>query len=146
VPAPVATAHTVESTMELFRWLGVRQNPAPPLRYEVHAAEAAQIQEKLRGRPYAVVHPAAVLSTKRWEPRKFAEVARGLAARGLTIVVTAGAGEESFAGQVAAEVSGTVILLGLTIPELAELIRGARLYVGNDSGPMHMAAAVGTPT
>ena len=37
-------------------------------------------------------------------------------------------------------------MLGLTIPELAELIRGARLYIGNDSGPMHLASAVGTPT
>ena len=38
------------------------------------------------------------------------------------------------------------MLLGLRIPELAELIRGARFYIGNDSGPMHLAAAVGTPT
>ena len=76
-----------------------------------------------------------------------AQVARSLAARGFTIVVTSGPGEESFASQVAREVeSATVILLGLTIPELAELIRGARLYIGNDSGPMHLAAAVGTPT
>jgi heptosyltransferase-3 len=36
------------------------------------------------------------------------------------------------------------MLLGLTIPELAELIRSARLYIGNDSGPMHLASAVGT--
>jgi len=35
-------------------------------------------------------------------------------------------------------------MLGLTIPELAELIRDARLYIGNDSGPMHLASAVGT--
>ena len=86
------------------------------------------------------------MSTKRWEPKRFAEVARELATRGLTIVVTAGPGEEAFAGQVAREIDRSVILLGLTIPELAELLRGARLYIGNDSGPMHLAAAVGTPT
>ena len=60
--------------------------------------------------------------------------------------MTAGPGEESFAGQTAKEIDGALIMLGLSIPELAELIRGARLYVGNDSGPMHLAAAVGTPT
>jgi heptosyltransferase-3 len=38
------------------------------------------------------------------------------------------------------------VLLGLSIPELAELLRGAQLYLGNDSGPMHLAAAVGTKT
>ena len=132
--------------MELFRWLGVRRDSAPSLRYEVHVAEAARIQERLRGRPYVVIHPAAIMETKRWDAHRFAEVARGLAGRGFTIVVTSGPGEESFAGQVAREIQGTVILLGLTIPELAELIRGARLYIGNDSGPMHLAAALQVPT
>ena len=43
------------------------------------------------------------------------------------------------------DVAGARMLLGLTIPELAELIRAAKLYIGNDSGPMHLASAVGTP-
>jgi len=146
LPAPPSSAHTVESTMALLQWLGVRRERAPALRYEPHAAEAARIQERLKGRAYVVIHPAAIMPTKRWEPRRFAEVARTLAARGFTIVVTSGPGEESVAGQLAQELEGTVVLLGLTIPELAELIRGARLYIGNDSGPMHLAAAVSTPT
>lgn len=145
VPAPLSSAHTVESTMELFRWLGLRREHAPALRYESHPAEAARIQERMQGRRYVVIHPASVMSTKRWDPLRFAEVARGLAARGFTIVVTSGPGEESSASQVAREIDGTVTLLGLNIPELAELIRGARLYIGNDSGPMHLAAAVRTP-
>ena len=146
VPAASPTAHTVETTMEALRWLGVRREQAPSLRYEVHPKEAARIQEKLKGRPYVVIHPAAIMATKRWEPQRFGAVARKLAARNFTIVVTSGPGEESFASQVAQEVERSVILLSLTIPELAELLRGARLYIGNDSGPMHLAAAVGTPT
>jgi heptosyltransferase-3 len=145
-PAPDSSIHTVQSTLDIFRWLGLRRERAPALRYEPHPAEAARIQEKLRGRPYVVIHPASIMATKRWEARRFGEVARALAARGLTIVVTAGPGEESYTSQVAHDIEGTVILLGITIAELAELIRGARLYVGNDSGPMHLAAAVGTPT
>ena len=85
------------------------------------------------------------MATKRWEAGRFAAVARQLASRNLTIVVTAGPGEESYALEVAQRIEGTVILLGLSIPELGELIRGARIYLGNDSGPMHLAAAVGTP-
>jgi ADP-heptose:LPS heptosyltransferase len=145
VPAPLSSTHTVQSTMELLRWLGLRRERAPALRYEPHPAEAARILEKMKGRPYVLIHPAAIMETKRWEPRRFGEVARSLAARGFTIVVTSGPGEESLTTQVAREIEGTVILLGLTIPELGELIRGARLYIGNDSGPMHLAAAVGTP-
>jgi ADP-heptose:LPS heptosyltransferase len=132
--------------MAAFRWLGVRREVAPALRFENHESETAHIRERLRGRTYAVIHPGSVMSTKRWEADRFAAVARSLAGRGLTIVVTSGPGEESSAGEVARGIAGSVILLGLTIPQLAELIRGATLYLGNDSGPMHLAAAVGTPT
>jgi ADP-heptose:LPS heptosyltransferase len=131
--------------MAVFQWLGLQRDTPPALRFEKHPSEAARISETLKGRPYAVVHPSALMSTKRWEATRFAAVARDIASKDLTIVLTAGPGEESHALEVAQHIEGTVILLGLSIPELAELIRGARLYVGNDSGPMHLAAAVGTP-
>jgi ADP-heptose:LPS heptosyltransferase len=146
VPPPDSSLHTVESLMSLMRWLGVRGETMPALRYETHPEAAARMRERLKDRPYIVIHPGSVMVTKRWEPQRFAQVARELAARGFTIVVTAGPAEESFASRLAQELERTVILLGLTIPDLAELIRGARLYIGNDSGPMHLAAAVGTPT
>ena len=50
------------------------------------------------------------------------------------------------AQQLQQSIGDAMLLTGLTVPELAELIRGARLYIGNDSGPMHLATAVGTPT
>jgi heptosyltransferase III len=146
VPAPDPGVHTVKTTMALFQWLGVRREEPPPLRYERHQKESSRIQERLAGKPYVVIHPAALMATKRWEPSRFGEVAQGLALRDFKIVVTAGPGEEFVAGQAARKIDGAAIMLGLTIPELAELIRGARLYIGNDSGPMHLAAAVGTPT
>jgi ADP-heptose:LPS heptosyltransferase len=85
------------------------------------------------------------MKTKRWEAARFAEVARNLIAKKFTVVVTCGPGEQAFVADVTKAIPDTVIVLGLRIPELAELIRGARLYIGNDSGPMHLAAAVGTP-
>lgn len=145
LPAPEPHAHTVESTTAVIRWLGVRCEQPPPLQYAPHPDEAAGINNILKGRSYVVIHPGSIMKTKRWHTDKFSEVARGLLSRGFTVIVTAGPGEESFASNIAKKVDGTVILLGLSIPELAELIRGARLYVGNDSGPMHLAAAVGTP-
>jgi len=60
-------------------------------------------------------------------------------------VLTCGSGEESIAAEVARDVPSPKLLVGLSIPELAEVLRGAKLYAGNDSGPMHLAAAVGTP-
>jgi ADP-heptose:LPS heptosyltransferase len=145
VPAPEAKAHTAASTMSTFQWLGLRQESAPPLRFENHDVEAERMRNTLQGRNYVVIHPGALQQTKRWPSARFAELARYLQGTGYTIVLTCGPGEESVAAEVAQGIPSAVILLGLTIPELGELIRGARLYVGNDSGPMHLAAAVGTP-
>src|SRR5262249_10180388 len=50
LPAPEPAAHTVQSTMEAMRWLGVRREQPPDLRYEVHPAEAARIQAKMSNR------------------------------------------------------------------------------------------------
>jgi ADP-heptose:LPS heptosyltransferase len=145
VPPPEPTAHTVESTMATFHWLGLKQESPPPLRYERQPEEADRMAERFRGRPYAVIHPGSIMATKRWDSGRFAAVGLELASRGFTVAVTAGPGEEPYAIEVAQRIDGSVIMLGLTIPELAELIRGARLYIGNDSGPMHLAAAVDTP-
>ena len=145
-PAPNPDVHTVRSTLEIMRWLGLHSATPPPLRYEVHSAEARKVAQMLDGRPYAVIHPGALMTTKRWDPHRFAAVARTLQQQGLNIVLTSGPGEQAVVAEVAQEVSPTTMILGLTIAELAELIRNARLYVGNDSGPMHLAAAVGTPT
>ena len=92
-----------------------------------------------------VVHPAALMSTKRWAPDRFSVLAGTLKERGFGIVLTAGPGEETVLGSVASDTPGSLTLLGLSIPRLGELIREAALYIGNDSGPMHLAAAVGTP-
>ncbi len=145
-PSPAPDVHTVESTLGILRWLGLRAETPPPLRYEVHEAESDRMRHLMEDKPYAVIHPGALMVTKRWEASRFAAVARALRKQGLTIVLTSGPGEESLVSAVGKEVSPTKMFLGLKIPELAELIRGARIYVGNDSGPMHLAAAVGTPT
>ncbi len=145
-PSPEPSAHTVQATIGIFRWLGVRAEEGPPLRYEVHEAEAARMGEIFKGRPYVVIHPGSLMATKRWDAARFAAVARVLRERRLAIALTCGPGEEGIVGQVAKGISNTTMMLGLNIPELAELVRGACLYLGNDSGPMHLAAAVGTPT
>ena len=144
IPSPDPKLHSVEATMAAFQWLGVEQKTPPPLRYEGTRDTLPKMLESLHG-PYAVIHPAALMATKRWEASKFRELARSLNNQGLATILTCGPGEESSVAEVTKGLRTPQILLGLSIPELAELIRGAKLYVGNDSGPMHLAAAVGTP-
>jgi ADP-heptose:LPS heptosyltransferase len=146
VPAVEPHTHCVDATMSAFRWLGLqRTTDAPPLQYADHPREASRMRAAMRNRKYVVIHPGALQTTKRWEAQRFAKLARALESEGLTIALVGGPGDESVVAEVAHDVPGATILLGQTIPELAEVIRGARLYVGNDSGPMHLASAVGTP-
>ena len=150
-PRPDASMHTAASTLATFRWMGVRSAAAPPLRFDRHEAIAARIKERLAPAPggasdYAVIHPAALMDTKRWPLDRFAELGTWLRQQPMRIVVTSGPGEEALAQQLQQAIGDATLLTGLTIPELAELIRGARLYIGNDTGPMHLATAVGTPT
>jgi len=139
LPPPDPSVHSVEATMNAFRWMGVRRQAPPALRYE------ARTSLTLPPGPYAVLHPGAVMETKRWEAARFAKFARSLQELGLTVVLTCGPGEEGVVAEVARDIPSPKLVLGPRIPELAELIRGAKLYAGNDSGPMHLAAAVGTP-
>lgn len=139
LPSPDPTVHSVEATMNAFRHLGVKQEGAPALRYEAPASLDKPAA------PYAVLHPGAVMETKRWKASGFAQLARSLQDLGLLPVLTCGPGEEGVVAEVARDVPSPRLVLGLRIPELADLIRGAKLYAGNDSGPMHLAAAVGTP-
>jgi ADP-heptose:LPS heptosyltransferase len=137
--------HSVESAMLAFRWMGMRQEVCPPLYYAPHPAEAERMRAAVKQKPYVVIHPGTAWATKRWDPARFGSVAAGFRSRGLGVALTCGPGEEALVGRIAQDTPGAFIMFGLTIPELAELIRGATLYLGCDSGPMHLATAVGVP-
>ena len=96
---------------------------------------------------YAAIHPGTsdFGALKRWPPERFGELASKLE---LPCVITWGPGERPLAEAVAAASRGAarIAMETRSILELAELIRRARLYVGCDSGPLHLASAVGTPS
>jgi heptosyltransferase-3 len=96
-------------------------------------------------RPVAVVNPGGRLGWRRIPPEAFAAAARALATEGLRCIVTWGPGEEPLAREVAIA-AGAEVAPPTTIDELAQLMRGARLTVCNNTGPMHLSVALGTPT
>jgi heptosyltransferase-3 len=93
----------------------------------------------------ALLNPGARLADRRWPPTSYAAVARGLAARGLGVLVAWGPGEEPLARAIA-QASGTRLAPPTDLALLAGLLRLARLCVSNNTGPMHLSVAVGTPT
>jgi heptosyltransferase-1 len=95
----------------------------------------------------AVLQPGSSWESKRWDPGKFAEVGRALSRElDLRVVVARGPGEESLARAVARELGTQGIASPPTsIGQLAALLERSQLYVGTDSGPMHLAAALDVP-
>jgi ADP-heptose:LPS heptosyltransferase len=95
---------------------------------------------------YAVVNPGGRLGFRRVSAAIFAAGARALVAAGVTPVVTWGPGEEALADEVLALAPGAVRAPPTDLDQLAALMAGAVLTVCNNTGPMHLAVAVGSPT
>lgn len=153
---PLRYEHAVARNLRLVgAFLGdepVLEPTAHPLRFPVGAAdrEAAMRLWATTGgrRPYVVIHPGAGAAVKLWEPTAWAAVARGLHAHGATVVVTGGPDEAALTAAVVAAAGGTAVDLGgrTSFGVLAGLLAQADLVLGPDSGPLHLAVAVGTPT
>ncbi|MFF9404967.1 glycosyltransferase family 9 protein [Streptomyces anandii] len=94
--------------------------------------------------PYLVVHPGASVPARAWSPGRCAQAVRELTAAGHRVVVTGGRGERDLTARVAG--AHGLDLGGRTeAPELAGVLAGARAVVTGNTGPAHLAAAVGTP-
>jgi heptosyltransferase-1 len=100
-----------------------------------HAAQSA-------ARPLALIAPGAGWGAKRWPSERYAAVAAGLKDRGLAVLVNAGPGEESLAAPIAA---AGAIPVSATLAQLIALTRRVALAIGGDTGPLHLAAALGRP-
>jgi len=144
--------HSAEQQLALPGWTGVPVSDRPATRLAVTRQAADSVARRLRaegfrdGEPYALVHPAAAFESKTWAPENFARVVDHLAARGLRPVAVAGPGEAAVVAAVRESARAPLAALtDLRLPEVTALAAGARLFVGNDSGVAHMAAAVGTP-
>jgi len=96
---------------------------------------------------YVVLNPGASWPSKRWENDRWAEVARHLAGDGWPVVVTwAGEEEQAWAKQIVSQAgAGVEMAPPTTLLQLAALCRGGHCFIGCDTGPMHIAAAVGAP-
>ncbi len=146
--------HTVEHRISQFYSTGLPRGPIPRARIFPQAEAMRTVARKLAEKgiaaraPYAVLQPGGRLPAMRWPAAKCAQIARWLRERhGIASVVDLGAGDTEIANEVRRELQDcAVIPEPLDLRELIALIAGARLFVGNDSGPAHVAAATGRPS
>lgn len=96
--------------------------------------------------PFAVLNPGGRLDWRRISPEVFAAAGAELRRLGIASVITWGPGEEALAAEVEARIDGAQRAPPTSIDELGALMKRARLSVCNNTGPMHLSVAVGTPT
>ena len=143
---PGGIPHVVHQNLALLGSLGIAA-AAPEFPIDrVDSDVARQVRERTGG-PYALLNPGAAWPNKRWPPSRFAAVGAALRDRHrLTSVVLWGPGEQPLAEAVVAAAAGAAMASPATsIADLVALARGATLMVSGDTGPTHVAAAVGTP-
>ena len=143
--------HEVRRHLALLERLGLRLGPdAERMEFATTPAEEEEHRRTLtrlglRPRRYAVLHPGASSPSRRWPVASYAEVAAGLSAQGLAVVVTGSASERPLAAAVTEQAGVPVLdVTGRTdLPGLALLLRDSTVLVGNDTGTAHLAASVG---
>lgn len=94
---------------------------------------------------FVLTNPGAGWGAKQWPAERYGYVAKGLAELGLRTLVNVGPGEEKLAEDVESASQGVAVSIGCSLGELIALTRRAKLFVGGDTGPMHLAAALGIP-
>lgn len=109
------------------------------------AGSAPTVTGAARANPAVLITPGAGWGAKRWPVERYAEVASGLIERGYEVVVNAGPGEEPLAEWIAEKTSGAARAVKCTLAQLIALMRRIRLTIAGDTGPLHLASALGCP-
>lgn len=156
--------HSAEQQLALLGFVGVRVEDRPKSRLAVAPSALESLEKKLDEKlqntqskvrttcvsnddaDFALLHPAAAFATKQWPTENFARTSEFLAEKGLKTIAVASTGEAMILENLARESNASVIAFDdLSLPEITALASKASLFVGNDSGIAHIAAAVGTP-
>jgi heptosyltransferase-3 len=141
--------HRVELNLDALRRIGLQPDPGQREVVFVPGAAAEQRVGTLVEPPFVHIHPASRWRFKCWPAAHNAELIDRLASEGNRIVITGAPDEITFIGEILhrLNVAQPINLAGqLSIKELGALTARARLFIGVDSMPMHLAAAMGTPT
>jgi len=146
-----ASEHEVLRPLRLLKSLGIEAAHAS-LEFPLHEADYQALAKTGQALPapgsYVCIHPGARLPSRRWQARRFARVADGIAQHGWRVVLTGSMEERPIIDAVLRNMQTTPIdMCGRTdLGALAALIAGARLVVSNDTGISHLAVALATPS
>jgi heptosyltransferase-3 len=144
----VRNRHHVELNLDALRRIGVQPGLGERKVVFVPGAEAEKSIAGLVDGPFVHMHPASRWRFKCWTPERNAALADRLAAEGHVVVMTSAPDEIAFIDEIVKRMKSKPVNLAgrLALKQLGALIARAKLFVGVDSMPMHLAAALGVPT
>jgi len=140
--------HAVRRYLNVARRLGA---PAGPPRFRLGFPEPKDLSRLVpleAGRPLVILHPGARWASKLWPAGHWARLAGWLAQElGFQVAITGSPGDRDLVAEMVSRTDAPLVNLAgrTTLAELAALLKNARLAVTTDTGPMHLAAALGTP-
>jgi len=141
-------AHVIEQYLSVAEAVAQRKMKVPRVEFPRDPLTEESTRQGFAQRgvgEYAILNPGAGWGAKRWPAQRYGEVARQLAKDGLRCLVNFGPGEEDLFQEVNAASGGVVRPTQPSITGLIALTRRARLFIGGDTGPMHLAAALQVP-
>lgn len=140
--------HVVEQNLSLAAAVAGTSLRLPSPEFPFDPAAEQECQHRLRAldvADFVLLNPGAGWGAKQWPPERYGEVAKSLAQEGLPALVNFGPGEENLAQAVESASGGCAKPISCSISQLVALTRRARLFIGGDTGPLHLAAALGIP-
>jgi heptosyltransferase-1 len=141
-------SHVIEQDYELARSIAGDKLPCVQPWLPVDPQAEAWAEDLLglsRNQPVVLINPGAGWGAKRWPIERYAAVAQQLAARGCRILVNAGPGEEPIAEVIVHATAGAATLLSPSLENLIAVTRRVSLVIAGDTGPLHLACALGKP-
>ena len=150
-PPPDGSVHIVDHLLRPLAGLGIPAcavRPCVRLTPEDRRAASRLLQDSgLSGVSPLILHPGSGGVSKRWPPERFAGVAdRAVQETGLPVLLLSGPADGDLADRVGLHMqTAATVIPALPLTHLAALLECAAVYLGNDSGPTHLAAAVGAP-
>jgi heptosyltransferase-1 len=143
---PTRAVHVIEQAAEVVAGATglslTPQLPPLPVNCEAEARVTALLAD---AKPLVLLHPGAGWGAKRWPADRYGRVAAGLASRGYSVVVNRAPGEEALAADVARSSGNAAQDLATDMAELIAMTRRSVLAIGGDTGPLHLACALGKP-
>src|SRR5580704_6165693 len=141
-------AHVVEQNLSLAEVVAGKPLETPAVELPRDDRAEKQCDDRLRQDEmsrFVLLNPGAGWGAKQWPAERYGIVAKQLAADGVKSLVNFGPGEEILAKAVEVASGGAAKAVGCTLTELISLTRRARLFIGGDTGPMHLGAALRVP-